>query len=95
LKFDIPIAQSSWVAVRQFPQLHSNPVNVIVADEPIRAASESARWCSEMTKLLWKNRERNIAESERAAAKEAFDHALASLAAIEAEAAGSQASTGH
>ncbi len=86
LEFTIPIDRSSWVAVRQFPQMHSNPVNVIVNGQPIRASARSARWCIEMTKLLWKNRERNIAESERPAAREAFDHALATLEAIEAEA---------
>ncbi len=86
LEFTIPIEQSSWIAVRQFPQLHSNPVDVIVADQPIRASSESARWCGEMTRLLWKNRERSIAEPERPAAKEAFDHALSVLAAREKEA---------
>ena len=85
LEFTVPIEQSSWVAVRQFPQLHSNPVNVMVADKPIRASRDSARWCIEMTELLWKNRERNIAESERPAAKEAFTHALETLAKIRDE----------
>jgi hypothetical protein len=66
--------------------MHSNPVNVIVDGQPIRASARSARWCIEMTKLLWKNRERNISESERPDAREAFDHALATLEAIEAEA---------
>lgn len=78
----IPIQKSSWVAVRHFPQLHSNPVNVIVNQKPIRASSDSARWCIEMTQLLWKNRQRNIAEDERPAAKEAFDHALETLRRI-------------
>ncbi len=73
---DLPISQSSWVAVRQFPQLHSNAVDVIVAGEPIRASQKSARWCVEMTKLLWKNRERNISPSERPEAKKAFDLAI-------------------
>ncbi len=82
IKATIPIERSSWVAVRHFPQLHSNPVNVIVDEKPIRASRESARWCIEMTELLWKNRERNISEQERAAAKRAFDHAIETLAKI-------------
>ena len=82
---DIEIKQSSWVAVRHFPQLHSNPVNVIVSGKPIRASRRSARWCIEMTEQLWKNRERNIAEDEREAAKAAFDHALETLRGIESE----------
>jgi hypothetical protein len=81
----IPIRQSSWVAVRQFPQLHSNPVDVIVAADPIRASQKSARWCVEMTKLLWNNRERNIAPAERDEAKEAFDLAIAVFSEIAVE----------
>src|SRR5262249_8209147 len=30
LEFNIPIAKSSWIALRHFPQFHTNPVNVIV-----------------------------------------------------------------
>src|SRR6185437_816449 len=52
LKFNLPIRQSSWVALRQFPQLHTNPVNVIVADKPIRASRDSARWCLDVIELL-------------------------------------------
>src|SRR5262249_45381039 len=35
LTFSVPIERSSWVALRQFPQMHTNPVNVIVAGKPI------------------------------------------------------------
>ncbi|MCA9140951.1 MAG: CehA/McbA family metallohydrolase [Planctomycetales bacterium] len=76
LEFEIPIDQSSWVALRQFPQLHTNPVNVIVADKPIRASADSARWCEETIDLLWKNRERFIAPPERDEARKAYDRAI-------------------
>ncbi|MDA1229405.1 MAG: CehA/McbA family metallohydrolase [Planctomycetota bacterium] len=76
LKFEIPIQRSSWIAVRQFPQLHTNPVNVIVDGEPIRASRGSALWCAESVRLLWKNRNRFIAEPERTAAKEAYERSL-------------------
>ncbi len=82
LKFPIPIAQSSWVALRQFPQLHTNPVNVLVAGKPIRASRESARWCEEVIELLWKNRERVIAEPERDEAKRTFENAKATYRTI-------------
>ena len=85
VKVSLPIEQSSWVAIRQFPQLHSNPVNVIVDDQPIRASRNSARWCIEMTELLWKNREKKIADDERADAKGAFDHAIKVLKKIAQE----------
>ena len=76
LRFEIPIQQSSWIAVRQFPQLHTNPVNVIVDAKPIRASRASALWCAESVRLLWKNRNRFIAESERSAAREAYERSL-------------------
>ena len=64
LNFGIEIEQSSWVALRQFPQLHTNPVNVIVDGQPIRASRRSAQWCIETIDLLWKNRGERIAEAE-------------------------------
>jgi hypothetical protein len=76
LDFQVRIARSSWVALRQFPQLHTNPVNVIVAGRPIRASRESALWCIEMTELLWKNRENRIAPAEREAARRTFQKAI-------------------
>ena len=60
LRFTTDIAHSSWIALRQFPQLHTNPVNVIVAGRPIRASRDSALWCIETIKLLWQNRQRRI-----------------------------------
>jgi hypothetical protein len=85
LSFDVPIERSSWVALRHFPQLHTNPVNVIVADQPIRASRRSAQWCLEVIDLLWKNRERAIAPAERPAARAAFDRALAKYRQIASE----------
>lgn len=73
LKFEVPIAQSSWVALRQFPQLHTNPVRVLVEGKPIRASKRSAHWCIAMTELLWKNRKDAIRREEREEAKKAFD----------------------
>jgi hypothetical protein len=81
----ITVDKSGWVAVRHFPQLHSNPVNVIVDKQPIRASKQSARWCIEMTELLWLNRQSAIAEAEQADARKAFDHAIEVLKQIEAE----------
>jgi hypothetical protein len=82
LTFDIPIETSGWMALRHFPQLHTNPVNVIVARKPIRASRASARWCEQTIDLLWKNRERNIAANEREAALVTFDRAKATYRLI-------------
>jgi hypothetical protein len=76
LTFTVPIERSSWVALRHFPQLHTNPVNVIVADKPVRASRASALWCIETIELLWQNRQMRISASEREAASAAFQRAI-------------------
>lgn len=75
LQLDVPITRSSWVALRQFPQMHTNPVNVIVGGQPIRASQASAQWCLDVIDLLWKNRERRIGEAEREDARAAYERA--------------------
>ena len=75
VSFDIPIEQSSWVALRQFPQLHTNAVAVIVAGRPIRASKKSAQWCLGCIDQLWRQGEKHIAPSEREAARTAYDEA--------------------
>jgi len=84
----VPIAKSSWVALRQFPQLHTNPVDVLIAGKPIRASADSARWCEETIHQLWRMREKNVKPEERAAAKQAFDAAVAEYQRRAAEANG-------
>ena len=76
LEFPVEVTQSSWVAVRHFPQLHTNPVNVIIDGKPIRASADSARWCIETIHELWRNRSRRISEPERPAARAAYDRAI-------------------
>ncbi|MCC6507515.1 MAG: CehA/McbA family metallohydrolase [Pirellulaceae bacterium] len=75
-EFKLDIKQSSWVAVRAFPHLHTNPIDVLVAGQPIRASADSARWCIETIQQLWRQREKNISPAERDAAKLAFDTAI-------------------
>lgn len=72
VRFKVKIDRSSWVALRQFPQLHTNPVNVRVAGKPIRASRQSALWCIGVIEQLWRNRERNIAPTERDEARRTF-----------------------
>ncbi|MCA9105813.1 MAG: CehA/McbA family metallohydrolase [Planctomycetales bacterium] len=73
--FDVPIERSTWVALRQFPQLHTNPVDVIVDEQPIRVSRASARWCEESVEQLWRDRNLFIAPHERDAARAAYDRA--------------------
>jgi hypothetical protein len=85
LRWRLPVSRSSWVALRQFPQLHANPVDVLVDEKPIRASQASARWVAETIERLWEQRNKRITETERAAARQAYDAALAKLRAIAAE----------
>ena len=68
--------RSSWVALRQFPQLHTNPVNVLVGGKPIRASRESAQWCEEVIRQLWRVRQGNISAAERGEAEKTFEAAI-------------------
>ena len=77
VEFSVPVERSSWVALRQFPQLHTNPVRVLVSGAPIRASRESARWALACIDQLWRARRGKIAEDQRAAAERAYDQARA------------------
>lgn len=86
LEFPLKISKSSWVALRHFPQLHTNSVDVIVQGKPIRASRDSARWCRESIDILWKRRSRYIADAEKPAARAAYDRAIAKFEQIAGEA---------
>ncbi len=85
LRFEVQVGHSSWIALRQFPQLHTNPVNVIVADKPVRASRSSALWCAESVRLLWRNRQRFISEPERAEAQRGYERSLQKYLQLAAE----------
>jgi hypothetical protein len=91
VSFSTNIDRSSWIALRQFPQLHTNPVNVIVGGKPIRASRKSAQWCIGTIEQLWRVRGEpgpgpRIAEAERAEAHETFQRAIETYRRIAAEA---------
>ena len=86
LAFETTIDKSSWVTLRQFPQLHTNPVNVIVAGKPIRASRKSALWCIDVIEQLWRVRGRGIAAPERDEAHKTFLKAIEVYRKIAAEA---------
>jgi hypothetical protein len=76
VEFDVDIAKSSWVAIRHFPQMHTNAVNVIVGGKPIRASRESAKWCIGVIEQLWKVRGPGIKAEEREEADKTFKKAI-------------------
>lgn len=76
VKFDVTVQKSSWVALRSFPQMHTNPVFVSVDGKPIRASKDSAKWCVGVIEQLWKVREKDIAAHERKDAEKTFKDAI-------------------
>jgi hypothetical protein len=91
LDFDLKADRSGWVALRHFPQLHTNPVNVIVGGKPIRASRKSALWAVGVIEQLWRVRgeppdgRSAISDAERPEAKKAFEWALEQYRRIAAE----------
>jgi hypothetical protein len=85
ISFDVPIEQSSWVALRHFPQMHTNPVNVIVGGKPIRVSRRSAQWCVSTIEQLWRVRKNNIAKEERDEAEKTFQKAIETYRKIAGE----------
>jgi len=77
LSIDVPVEESSWLAVRILPSVHTNPVFIEVAGEPIRSSRASAEWCRKAVDVCWSQKERAIREPERPAAQAAYDQARA------------------
>ena len=75
MTFDVELKQSSWVAVRIFPSVHTNPVFVEIGGQPIRASRKSADWCRKAVDVCWNAKQKQIRASERPAAQAAYDQA--------------------
>jgi hypothetical protein len=73
--FDQPLEQSSWVALRIPASSHTNPIFVLVDGKPIRASRKSAEWCLQAVDQCWSQKVGRIAEKERPAAEQAYEHA--------------------
>lgn len=75
LEFSLSLDRSSWVALRIPMSSHTNPVFVSVDGKPIRASRRSAEWCLAAVNQCWTQKAPRIREAERAAARQAYDHA--------------------
>lgn len=75
IAFDVEVSQSSWLALRCLPSGHTQPLFVTVAGAPVRASEESALWCRSCVDKIWDVKSRFIRPEERAAARDAYDHA--------------------
>ena len=77
---EIEVPESSWVAVRILPSVHTNPIWVTVADQPIRVP-RSAKWCRKAVDICWEAKREAIRDTERPAAEAAYQKAKAYYAA--------------
>jgi hypothetical protein len=82
LEFEYKPERSSWIAIRVFPAAHTNPIFVELDGKPIRASKRSAQWCLEAVDRCWESKMPAIRESERDAARAAYDHARAAYRRI-------------
>ena len=85
ISFDVPISQSSWVAVRILASAHTNPIFVTVAGKPIRASRASAEWCLNAVHQCWTQKSPRIAVDQLGSARAAYDHAEDVYKRLEAE----------
>ncbi len=73
--FDIPIKQSSWLVLRILPSSHTNPIFILVDDQPIRVSKKSAEWCLKGVDQCWSQKQKFIRAEEIEDAKQAYDEA--------------------
>jgi hypothetical protein len=85
VEFDVPIEQSSWVALRILGASHTNPAFVTVDKKPIRASRASVEWniraleqCFEVKRAGWR-------PEDYPEAKAAYEFALETYRKILAE----------
>lgn len=74
VSFEVPVEQSSWVALRIFPSSHSNPVFVLVDGKPVRDR-KSLQWCLDGVDACWKQKQRTYKGAEKQEAEAAYEHA--------------------
>lgn len=86
LTFDFTPKMSSWIAVRVFPSSHTNPIFVEVDGKPIRASRRSAQWCRDAVDTCWNQKVKLTRDSEKDAAKAAYDVARQTYEKVLAEA---------
>lgn len=74
IRFQYPVSRSSWVALRIYPSVHTNPVFVLVDNQPIRD-KKSAEWCRRAVDQCWEMKYPRIRKEEIPAAEAAYQSA--------------------
>lgn len=85
ITFNVELKQSSWVALRILRSVHTQPIFLEIAGQPIRASGRSAQWLHDSVDALWKAKSGFIRPSERAAAHDAYEAAKATYLALQDE----------
>lgn len=85
IEWEIPLTKSSWVAVRIFPSMHSNPIFVEIDEAPVRVSLESAKWCRQAVDQCWTKKKPLIRPSELKEAEAAYDTARQAFDSIMAD----------
>jgi hypothetical protein len=85
IAFDVAVERSSWVALRILRSVHTQPIFLEVGGRPIRASRRSAQWLHDCVDQLWKVKSGFIRDSERDAARLAYDEAQAAYLSRRAE----------
>ncbi len=75
ISFETSITKSSWVALRILPSSHSNPIFVLVNNQPIRANKKSAEWCLKAVDQCWSQKSLKIAATEKEEAAKVYEAA--------------------
>ncbi|HEY9232009.1 MAG TPA: CehA/McbA family metallohydrolase, partial [Blastocatellia bacterium] len=75
VSFDVPIARSSWVALRVLPSSHTNPIFVTIGGQPVQASRKSAAWMLKAVDQCWSQKAPKISARERADAERAYEQA--------------------
>lgn len=75
LSFNRKFDESCWVALRVFPFAHTNPIYVIVDDQPLAPQPDSVRWCLAGLNQCWESKRNTYSQAEKADAEAAYDHA--------------------
>ncbi|HJQ24325.1 MAG TPA: CehA/McbA family metallohydrolase [Blastocatellia bacterium] len=75
VSFDIPVARSSWVALRVLPSSHTNPIFVTVGGQPVRASRKSAEWMLRAVDQCWSQKAPKLSARERTDAERAYEQA--------------------
>lgn len=74
IQFNYTMKRSGWMALRVYPSSHTNPVFVIINNEPVHVR-KSAEWCERAVRQCWLMKKNNIMPQERAAAEATYNEA--------------------